>query len=76
MAINYNGARAKVNELNQSAIKIVDILAILERGVIIVPPPNSVTLTATQIDQLKLNVKTLGDNLKTIAGEIKTLVSE
>ena len=76
MAIDFDGARAKVNELNQTAVKVVDILAILERGAIIVPPPNSVTLTATQIAQLKLNVKTLGDNLKTIAGEIKNLVTE
>jgi len=40
------------------------------------PPPNSVTLAQAQIDQLKLNVKTLGDELKVIAGEIKNLVKE
>ena len=76
MAINYNLARQKVNELNQVAIKIVDILAVLERGCIIIPPPDSVTLTTAQITQLKLNVKTLGDDLKTIAGEIKEVIKE
>ena len=76
MPIDFEGARAKVNELNQSAIKLVDILSVLERGAIIVPPPNSVTLNQAQIDQLKLNVNTIGDDLKIIAGEIKNLVKE
>jgi len=76
MAIEYEEARAKINELNQLAIKIVDTLAVFERGTITMPPPNSVTLTPTQITNLKDNLKTMGDDLKVIAGEVKGLVKE
>ena len=76
MAIDYNLARQKVNELSQSAIKIVDTLAVLERGTIIMPPPNSVTLTPAQISNLKTNLETIGNTLKVIAGEIKDLVKD
>ena len=76
MPIDYEETRAKINELNQLAIKIVDTLAVLERGTITMPPPNSVTLTPTQITNLKDNLKTMGDDLKVIAGEVKGLVKE
>lgn len=73
MAINYNGARQKVNELNRIAIKIVDMLAILERGSIV----NAViVLTPGQVTEMKVHLETEGNTLKTVAGEIKDLVKE
>ena len=76
MAINYELVRTKINELNRTAISIVDMLAILERGTLIDTPLNSVTLTQTQIDGLKANLESEANNLKTIAGEIKEIVKE
>jgi len=52
----------------------VDTLAVLERGAISAPPPDSITLTVAQITGLKANLETMGNTLKTIAGEIKDLV--
>ncbi len=76
MAINYELVRQKVNELNLTAIKIVDTLGVLERGTITIPPPNSVTLTSAQIASLNANLEIMGNTLKIIAGEIKELVKQ
>ena len=71
MAIDYEAVRVKVNEFNQSAIKIVDMLAILEAETVQGEP-----LTPSQVSGLKGRLKTEADSLKVLAGEIKTLVSE
>ena len=70
MAIDYRAVRAKVNELNRSAIKIVDMMTMLEGNSLFGEP-----LTQVQVDGMKSRLKTEADNLKSIAGEIKTLVS-
>ena len=71
MGIDYNEVSRKVNGLNQSAIKIVDMLAIIEVGKV-----QGENLTQTQIDGLRNRLKSEADNLKTLAGQVKTLVSE
>ena len=76
MAIDYNLARQKVNELNRVAIRIVDTLTILERGTLVDTIYNSVTLTAAQISGLKSNVANEGQLLEALAGEIEALVSD
>ena len=70
MVIDYEEVRSNVNELNRSAIKIVDMLSVLEKGSLF-----DELLTQTQISGLKTSLKSEADSLKTIAGEIKTLVS-
>ena len=70
MAIDFNGARQKVNDLNRSAIRIVDMMASLESGALF-----GMALTQTQITTLNNQLKSEADNLKTIAGEIKNMVS-
>ena len=70
MAIDYEAVRDKNNKLNQSAIRIVDMINIVEKGILFSEP-----LTQAQINGLKLSLKTEADNLKTIAGDIKTLVN-
>ena len=76
MAINYELVRTKINDLSRTAIKIADMLTILERGTLIDTPLDSVTLTQAQIDGLKANLESEANNLKTIAGEIKEIVKE
>ena len=70
MAIDYQPVRIKVNELSRSAIKIVDMLGLIESET-----AGGEALTLAQINSLKTRSKTEADNLKTIAGEIKNLVS-
>ena len=75
--IDYNGARQKVNELNRTAIVLVDMLNILEAWAIgvLMNSVEQIPLTQAQKDSLANEIKDAGDHLKYIAGEIKTLVS-
>ena len=68
MAIDYKEVGSKVNELNRSAIKIVDIASTLEKGTLFGEP-----LNLGQISGITNSLKSEADNLKTIAGEIKNL---
>ena len=69
MAINDDLAKQKVNELNRSAIKIIDILTALEQEKLY-----EVALTSDQITALKDKAKKEGNNLKDLAGNIKDIV--
>ena len=76
MAIDYNLVRQKVNNLNRTAIVLVDMLSILEKGAIGVQinAIEQIPLTPEQLDSLVLEIKDAGDDLKTIAAEIKNLI--
>ena len=70
MAIDYDAVRANVNELNRSAIKLVDMASTLEDGALFGEP-----LNLEQISGIQNRLKSEADNLQTITGKIKALVS-
>ena len=73
MAIDYNLARAKINELNRTAITLVDGLVLLERDALLldsIPVP----LTPGQVSSLQSVLEAEANDLKVIAGEIKDIV--
>lgn len=74
MVIDSELVRQKVNDLNRICIRIVDILAILERGTLAETMLDSVNLTASQINGLKANLELEGDELTTLSGEIKDMI--
>jgi len=77
MAIDYDLARQKVNELNRTAVIFVDMLNIREKGAIGVQinAIEEISLTPEQLTSLEKELKDAGDDLKTIAGAIKQLVT-
>ena len=70
MVIDYEAVRIRVNELNQSAIKVVDMSSTLENGALFGEP-----LNLEQISGIQNRLKSEADNLQTITGKIKALVS-
>ena len=71
MAIQYGETRSKLIELSRINQNIVDMLVALEKDTFF-----GMALTPSQIIELKLKIKSAGDDLKTVAGEIKELVKE
>jgi len=70
MAIDYGLVRQTINELNQTAIRIGDILSIIESGTLF-----GIPCTQIQKDGLVSKIKTEANNLKDTAGIIKQLVN-
>jgi len=70
MAIDYGLVRQTINELNQTAIRIGDILSIIESGTLF-----GIPCTQSQKDELVGKIKAEANDPKNIAGDIKQLVN-
>ena len=78
MAIDYDAARAKVQELSRLSIDIVDMLNLLEREALFIEVDSVLTvqLTQEQIVALTTRIEAAADHLIAVADEVKDIIKE